>query len=118
MQQPDELTAAFLQARSGDYLSLLAWQAGIPLDRLLLDNTAAVRDLDAALEGTRLMLCNPKQGALRDVLKAFFAEVNVHCNLAVCAAALTADTIATAAVLAWDELPVTSVATFEQLLTF
>jgi hypothetical protein len=56
------LLLLLLQARSGDYLAKVAWLAGIPVDRLLLDNTAYVNDLDSALQGTQLMLCNPKQG--------------------------------------------------------
>lgn len=51
-----------LQARSGDYLSKVAWLAGIPLDAFMLDNTGQVKDLDASLQGVLLLLCNPKQG--------------------------------------------------------
>jgi hypothetical protein len=54
-----------LQARSGDYLAMVSWLAGIPLDKLLLDNTAYVKDLDSSLQGTQLLLCNPKQGERR-----------------------------------------------------
>jgi hypothetical protein len=43
---------------------MLAWLSGIRLDQLLLDNVAAVKDLDSSLGGTQLLLCNPKQGAL------------------------------------------------------
>jgi hypothetical protein len=43
-------------------LSKVAWQAGIPLDQFMLDNAAAVKDLDAALNGTQLLLCSPQQG--------------------------------------------------------
>ena len=51
-----------LQARPGDYLSKVAWLAGIPLDRFMLDNTDQVKDLDAPLQGVQLLLCNPRQG--------------------------------------------------------
>jgi hypothetical protein len=56
------LLLLLLQARSGDYLAMVAWLAGIRLDQLLLDNTAYVKDLDSSLQGTQLLLCNPKQG--------------------------------------------------------
>jgi hypothetical protein len=51
-----------LQARPGDYLSKLAWLAGIPLDHFMLDNAAVVKDLDAPLNGTQLLLCSPQRG--------------------------------------------------------
>ncbi|WIA08089.1 hypothetical protein OEZ85_007552 [Tetradesmus obliquus] len=51
-------------ARSGDYLSKVAWLAGIPLDAFMLDNTGQVTDLDASLQGVQLLLCNPKQGTI------------------------------------------------------
>eukprot|EP00775_Hariotina_reticulata_P003715 gene3715-biopygen5397 len=49
-------------AKSGDYISRIAWIADIPVWQLLLDNTKAVVDLDAPLTGTTLLLCNPAQG--------------------------------------------------------
>ncbi|KAF6250132.1 hypothetical protein COO60DRAFT_910396 [Scenedesmus sp. NREL 46B-D3] len=53
------------KARPGDYLSKVAWLAGIPLDRFMLDNTDQVKDLDAPLQGVQLLLCNPRQGAVK-----------------------------------------------------
>ncbi|KAF6244013.1 hypothetical protein COO60DRAFT_121768 [Scenedesmus sp. NREL 46B-D3] len=53
------------KARPGDYLSKVAWLAGIPLDRFMLDNTDQVKDLDAPLQGVQLLLCKPKQGAIK-----------------------------------------------------
>jgi len=50
------------QAKSSDYISKIAWLAGIPLEQLLLDNTNVVVDLDAPLSGATLLLCNPAQG--------------------------------------------------------
>ncbi|WIA42784.1 hypothetical protein OEZ86_008723 [Tetradesmus obliquus] len=47
------------QAQPGDYLSRVAWLAGIRLDNFMLDNTGVVKDLDARLQGSRLLLCNP-----------------------------------------------------------
>jgi hypothetical protein len=43
--------------RAGDYLSKVAWRAGIPLEKFMLDNTAIVKDLEAPLQGTSLLLC-------------------------------------------------------------
>jgi hypothetical protein len=40
----------------------VAWLAGIPLDKFMLDNTEAVKDLDAPLAGVNLLLCGPKPG--------------------------------------------------------
>jgi hypothetical protein len=51
------------QAKGTDYLSRVAWLAGIPLDKFMLDNTEAVKDLDAALAGVNLLLCGPAPGA-------------------------------------------------------
>jgi hypothetical protein len=51
-----------LQARPGDYLSKIAWQAGIDLARFMRDNTQYVKDLGAGLQGTQLLLCDPQQG--------------------------------------------------------
>ncbi|KAF6264603.1 hypothetical protein COO60DRAFT_73096 [Scenedesmus sp. NREL 46B-D3] len=53
------------KARSGDYLSKVAWLAGIPLDSFMLDNTDRVRDLDAPLQGVQLLLCNLQQGTVK-----------------------------------------------------
>jgi hypothetical protein len=53
-----------LQAQPGDYLSKVAWLAGIPLDRFMLDNVGNIKDLDAPIQGTQLLLCNSKQGGL------------------------------------------------------
>jgi hypothetical protein len=50
------------QAKGTDYLSRVAWLAGIPLDRFMLDNTEAVKDLDAPLAGVNLLLCGPAPG--------------------------------------------------------
>eukprot|EP00878_Enallax_costatus_P007935 GHUV01008301.1.p1 GENE.GHUV01008301.1~~GHUV01008301.1.p1 ORF type:complete len:549 (+),score=91.58 GHUV01008301.1:280-1926(+) len=52
------------KARVGDYLSKIASLAGIPLDTFMLDNTPYVKDLDAPLEGTTLLLCNPLPGSI------------------------------------------------------
>jgi hypothetical protein len=35
---------------------------GIPLDKFMLDNTEAVKDLDAPLAGVNLLLCGPAPG--------------------------------------------------------
>jgi hypothetical protein len=51
------LSTCMHQAKGTDYLSRVAWLAGIPLDKFMLDNTEAVRDLDAALAGVNLLLC-------------------------------------------------------------
>jgi hypothetical protein len=40
----------------------VAWLAGIPLDKFILDNTATVKDLDAPLTGISLLLCGPAPG--------------------------------------------------------
>ncbi|KAF6260274.1 hypothetical protein COO60DRAFT_907568 [Scenedesmus sp. NREL 46B-D3] len=53
------------KARPGDYLSKVAWLAGIPLGRFMLENTDQVKDLDAPLHGKQLLLCKPKQGAYK-----------------------------------------------------
>ncbi|KAF6264602.1 hypothetical protein COO60DRAFT_1698194 [Scenedesmus sp. NREL 46B-D3] len=53
------------KARPGDYLSRVAWLAGIPLDRFMLDNTDRVKDLDTPVQGVQLLLCNPQQGTFR-----------------------------------------------------
>jgi hypothetical protein len=50
------------QAKGTDYLSRVAWLVGIPLDKFMLDNTEAVKDLDAPLAGVNLLLCGPKPG--------------------------------------------------------
>jgi hypothetical protein len=51
-----------LQAGPGDYISKVAWLAGIPLDQLMIGNAETVKDLDAPLSGTRLLLCGAQQG--------------------------------------------------------
>jgi hypothetical protein len=56
------MDSALLQARAGDYLSKVAWLAGIDLEKFMVDNTASVKDLDSPLQGTQLLLCNPRQG--------------------------------------------------------
>ncbi|WIA17476.1 hypothetical protein OEZ85_014315 [Tetradesmus obliquus] len=56
------------QAQPGDYLSKVAWLAGIRLDKFMLDNTGVVKDLDAQLQGGQLLLCNPAPGNVK-VLK-------------------------------------------------
>lgn len=53
------------QSQPDDYLSKVAWLAGIRLDKFMLDNTEVVRDLDAPLQGIQLLLCNPATGALK-----------------------------------------------------
>ncbi|WIA42770.1 hypothetical protein OEZ86_008710 [Tetradesmus obliquus] len=53
------------QAQPGDYLSKVAWLAGIRIDKLMLDNTDVVKDLDASLQGMKLLLCNPTPGAVK-----------------------------------------------------
>jgi hypothetical protein len=49
-----------VQAGPTDYLSRVAWLAGIPLNQFMLDNTGIVKDLDTPLTGLRLLLCKPK----------------------------------------------------------
>jgi hypothetical protein len=51
-----------LQAQPGDYLSRVAGLAGIRLEKFMLDNTDVVKDLDAALQGSQLLLCDPTPG--------------------------------------------------------
>ncbi|KAI8477344.1 MAG: hypothetical protein J3K34DRAFT_291 [Monoraphidium minutum] len=64
------------EAQPHDYLSGVAQRYKVPLQRLLLDNTARVTDLDAPLTGKRLLLCgmqSPQEKAataLKDALKA------------------------------------------------
>jgi hypothetical protein len=55
-------TCMHRQAKDTDYLSRVAWLAGIPLDKFMLDNTEAVKDLDAPLAGVKLLLCGPAPG--------------------------------------------------------
>jgi predicted Rdx family selenoprotein len=50
------------QAQPADYLSRVAWMAGIKLETFMLDNVGNVKDLDAPLAGTSLLLCGPAQG--------------------------------------------------------
>jgi hypothetical protein len=56
------LLHAPVQAQPGDYLSKVAFLSGIKLQQFMLDNMAIVKDLDAQLQGTQLLLCNPAQG--------------------------------------------------------
>ena len=44
----------------GDYISGIALQSGVPLQKLLLDNLEALKDLDAPLPGKRLVVCIKK----------------------------------------------------------
>eukprot|EP00878_Enallax_costatus_P028282 GHUV01030534.1.p1 GENE.GHUV01030534.1~~GHUV01030534.1.p1 ORF type:complete len:437 (+),score=68.02 GHUV01030534.1:910-2220(+) len=52
------------KAKAGDYMSKMAWLAGISLDKFMMDNVGIVKDLDKPLEGTNLLVCNPKPGRL------------------------------------------------------
>ena len=52
-----------LQARPGDYLSKIAWLAGITLDKFMLDNVGNVKDVSVLPPGTKRLLCNPQPGA-------------------------------------------------------
>ena len=52
-----------IQAREGDYLSSIARRAGIPTAALILDNSAAIADLDAPLAGKTLALCSAAAAA-------------------------------------------------------
>jgi hypothetical protein len=49
-------------AAAGDYLSALAGATGVPLERLLSDNAAAIQDLDRSIQGRSLLICNPTKG--------------------------------------------------------
>jgi hypothetical protein len=51
-----------LQAQPGDYLSKVAGLVGIRLEKFMLDNTDVVKDLDASLQGSQLLLCDPTPG--------------------------------------------------------
>ena len=51
------------QAVQGDYLSGIAYQAGVPLQQLLLDNLVVIKDLGAPLTGKRLQVCKASSGA-------------------------------------------------------
>lgn len=51
-----------VQARAGDYLSRIAWIAGLSYEQFMLDNVDNVKDLDASLQGKKLRVCNPAQG--------------------------------------------------------
>eukprot|EP00775_Hariotina_reticulata_P015368 gene15368-biopygen16523 len=57
-------TPRLLLAGPTDYLSRVAWLAGIPLDKFMLDNTAAVKDLDESLMGVNLLLCGAASGRI------------------------------------------------------
>lgn len=43
-------------------MSKVALSAGIPLNKFVEDNNGIVKDLDAPLDGKRLVVCNPKPG--------------------------------------------------------
>ena len=47
----------FTQAVPGDYLSKIAFLSGVPLATLLVNNSKALKDLDAPLAGKPLLLC-------------------------------------------------------------
>lgn len=65
MSLQQHLDATHVQARVGDYMSKIAWLAGVPLDAFMMDNVANVKDLDGSLEGKRLLVCNPEQGGVQ-----------------------------------------------------
>ena len=52
------------QAAESDYLSLIADRTGVPLWRLLLDNTAVVADPQAPVAGKALTICGARDGAM------------------------------------------------------
>uniref|UniRef100_A0A383VXT3 LysM domain-containing protein n=1 Tax=Tetradesmus obliquus TaxID=3088 RepID=A0A383VXT3_TETOB len=55
------------QARQGDYLSGIAYRAGIDIEQLLLDNVERLDRLDAPLAAKQqLLICNPKLYTARD----------------------------------------------------
>jgi hypothetical protein len=56
-------TLAPWKAKEGDYLLAIAQRAGVPIETLLADNLDAIKDLDAPLAGTNLVLCAPGSGA-------------------------------------------------------
>jgi hypothetical protein len=51
-----------LQASASDYLSKVAFDAGIGLEQFLLDNSETIKDLDASLAGRQLLLCTKNTG--------------------------------------------------------
>jgi len=56
----DSLLAVLsLQAQPGDFLSKVADAAVIKVGQLLLDNNSTLKDLDQALSGSTLLLCDP-----------------------------------------------------------
>lgn len=59
------LQPAVFQAQPTDYLSRVAWLAGIPLKQFMLDNVGNVKNLDSPLAGIRLLLCKPAQGGFQ-----------------------------------------------------
>uniref|UniRef100_A0A383VH09 Peptidase C1A papain C-terminal domain-containing protein n=1 Tax=Tetradesmus obliquus TaxID=3088 RepID=A0A383VH09_TETOB len=63
LQKGPKPNCYYYKAQPRDYLSRVAWLEGVPLEQLLLDNAAVIKDLDTALNGTRLLLCNPQRGA-------------------------------------------------------
>eukprot|EP00878_Enallax_costatus_P009741 GHUV01010173.1.p1 GENE.GHUV01010173.1~~GHUV01010173.1.p1 ORF type:complete len:216 (+),score=39.77 GHUV01010173.1:557-1204(+) len=76
--QPDEMPAAsqlsltpgpqdkagchLYKARAGDYMSKIAWLAGIDLEKFMIENAGIVEDLDAPLKGISLLVCNATRG--------------------------------------------------------
>eukprot|EP00775_Hariotina_reticulata_P009157 gene9157-biopygen11054 len=62
---PSRPDCFWYQAQPTDYLSRVAWLAGIPLKQFMLDNVGNVKNLDASLAGVRLLLCQPAQGTYR-----------------------------------------------------
>ncbi|WIA36917.1 hypothetical protein OEZ86_008162 [Tetradesmus obliquus] len=63
LQKGPKPNCYYYKAQPRDYLSRVAWLEGVPLEQLLLDNAAVIKDLDTALNGTQLLLCNPQRGA-------------------------------------------------------
>jgi hypothetical protein len=56
----------------------------------MLDNTASLKDLDAPLQGTQLLLCNPQQGkagpgrsfvCLLDIMSTVLTVLYMHTSL-------------------------------------
>lgn len=53
------MAVLLLQAQPGDFLSKVADAAVIKVRQLLLDNNSTLKDLDQALSGATLLLCDP-----------------------------------------------------------
>ena len=51
------------QASAADYLSGVAFRTGVELETLLADNLDTVKNLDAPLKGTRLVVCGSQAAA-------------------------------------------------------